>query len=80
MPKMCIRDRANLGIIADPDATDEDKAAAQAENEALSAENLTLAQRVMENTQTLTALVAQRTKDQLKQGVDEMEKTIKRCV
>ena len=30
-----------------------------------------------ENTQTLTALVAQRTEDQLKQGVDEMEKTIK---
>ena len=69
--------QANLGIIADPDATDEDKAAAQAENEALSAENLALAQRVTENTQTLTALVAQRTKDQLKQGVDEMEKTIK---
>ena len=69
--------QANLAIIADPDATDEDKAAAQAENEALSAENLTLAQRVTENTQTLTALVAQRTEDQLKQGVDEMEKTIK---
>ena len=69
--------QANLGIIADPDATDEDKAAAQAENEALSAENLTLAQRVMENTQALSALVAQRMKDQLKQGVDEMEKTIK---
>ena len=69
--------QANLGIIADPDATDEDKAAARAENEALSAENLALAQRVTENTQTLTALVAQRTKDQLKQGVDEMEKTIK---
>ena len=69
--------QANLGIIADPDATDEDKAAAQTENEALSAENLTLAQRVTENTQTLTALVAQRTEDQLKQGVDEMEKTIK---
>ena len=69
--------QANLGIIADPDATDEDKAAAQAENEALSAENLTLARRVTENTQTLTALVAQRMEDQLKQGVDEMEKTIK---
>ena len=69
--------QANLAIIADPDATDEDKAAAQAENEALSAENLTLARRVMENTQALSALVAQRTEDQLKQGVDEMEKTIK---
>ena len=69
--------QANLAIIADPDATDEDKAAAQAENEALSAETLALAQRVTENTQTLTALVAQRTEDQLKQGVDEMEKTIK---
>ena len=45
--------------------------------DALSAENLELARRVTENTQTLTALVAQRMEDQLKQGVDEMEKTIK---
>ena len=68
--------QANLAIIADPDATDEDKAAAQAENETLSEENLALAQRVAENTQTLSALVAQRMEEQLKQGVDEMEKTI----
>ena len=68
--------QANLAIIADPDATDEDKAAAQAENETLSEENLALAQRVAENTQTLSALVARRMEEQLKQGVDEMEKTI----
>ena len=67
---------ANLAIIADPEVTEEEKAAATAENEALAAANLELAQRVTENTQTLTALVAERTQQQIQQGIDEMEKTI----
>ena len=68
--------QANLGIIADPDATEEEKAAAAAENETLTAANLELAQRLTENNRRLAQLVAQRTEDQLRQGVDEMEKTI----
>ena len=68
--------QANLAIIADPDADEEAKAAATAENETLTAANLELAQRLTENTQTLTQLVAQRTEEQLRQGVDEMQKTI----
>ena len=67
---------ANLDIINDPDADEEAKAAAEAENEALAAANLALAQQLTEHTQTLTQLVAKRTEDQLRQGVDEMEKTI----
>ena len=68
--------QANLGIIADPDATEEEKAAAAAENETLTAANLELAQRLTENNRRLAQLVAQRTEDQLRQGVDEMEKAI----
>ena len=68
--------QANLAIIADPDADEEAKAAATAENETLTAANLELAQRLTENNQRLVQLVAQRTEDQLRQGVDEMEKTI----
>ncbi len=68
--------QANLAIIADPDADEEAKAAATAENETLTAANLELAQRLTENNQRLAQLVAQRTEDQLRQGVDEMEKTI----
>ncbi len=68
--------QANLAIIADPDADADAKAAATAENETLTAANLELAQRLTENNQRLAQLVAQRTEDQLRQGVDEMEKTI----
>ena len=69
--------QANLGIIADPDATEEEKAAAMAENEALTAANLELARRLTENTQTLTRLVAQRTEEQLRQGMEDLRKTIR---
>ena len=68
--------QANLGIIADPDATEEEKAA-MAENEALTAANLELARRLTENTQTLTRLVAQRTEEQLRQGMEDLRKTIR---
>lgn len=67
---------ANLAIINDPDADADAKAAAAAENETLTAANLELAQRLTENNQRLAQLVAQRTEEQLRQGVDEMEKTI----
>ena len=67
---------ANQAIIDSEDTTEEEKAAATAENEALAAANLELAQRVTENTQTLSALVAERTQQQIQQGIDEMEKTI----
>ena len=69
--------QSNLGIIADPDATEEEKAAAMAENEALTAANLELARRLTENTQTLTRLVAQRTEEQLRQGMEDLRKTIR---
>ena len=69
--------QANLGIIADPDATEEEKAAAMAENETLTAANLELARRLTENTQTLTRLVAQRTEEQLRQGMEDLRKTIR---
>ena len=69
--------QTNLGIIADPDATEEEKAAAMAENEALTAANLELARRLTENTQTLTRLVAQRTEEQLRQGMEDLRKTIR---
>ena len=69
--------QANLGIIADPDATEEEKAAAMAENEALTAANLELDRRLTENTQTLTRLVAQRTEEQLRQGMEDLRKTIR---
>lgn len=68
--------RANLEVIANPDAGEEEKAAARTENETLTAENLTLAQRITENTQTLSEMVSERLEQQLRQGVDEMEKTI----
>ncbi len=67
---------ANQTIIDSEEATEEEKAAAAAENEALAAANLELARRVTENTQTLAALVAERTQQQIQQGIDEMEKTI----
>ena len=67
---------ANQAIIDSDEATAEEKAAAAAENETLTAANLELAQRVTENTRTLTALVAERTQQQIQQGIDEMEKTI----
>ena len=70
------RIRANQAIIADPEVTEEEKDAAAAENEALAAANVELARRVTENTQTLAALVAERTQQQIQQGIDEMEKTI----
>ena len=67
---------ANQAIIDSDAATEEEKAAAAAENEALAAANVELARRVTENTQTLAALVAERTQQQIQQGIDEMEKTI----
>ena len=67
---------ANQAIIDSEETTEEEKAAAAAENEALAAANVELARRVTENTQTLTALVAERTQQQIQQGIDEMEKTI----
>ena len=67
---------ANQAIIDSDAATEEEKAAAAAENEALAAANAELARRVTENTQTLAALVAERTQQQIQQGIDEMEKTI----
>ena len=51
---------ANQAIIDSDAATEEEKAAAAAENETLTAANLELAQRVTENTRTLTALVAEK--------------------
>ena len=67
---------ANQAIIDSEETTEEEKAAAAAENEALAAANVELARRVTENTQTLAALVAERTQQQIQQGIDEMEKTI----
>ena len=67
---------ANQAIIDSEETTEEEKDAAAAENEALAAANVELARRVTENTQTLAALVAERTQQQIQQGIDEMEKTI----
>ena len=67
---------ANNEILNSEEATEEEKAAALAENETLTQANLALAQDIARDMKTLSQLVEERTRQQLRDGLDEMERVI----
>ncbi len=67
---------ANNEILTSEEATEEEKAAALAENETLTQANLALAQDIARDMKTLSQLVEERTRQQLRDGLDEMERVI----
>ena len=67
---------ANNKILTSEEATEEEKAAALAENETLTQANLALAQDIARDMKTLSQLVEERTRQQLRDGLDEMERVI----